>query len=172
MTAKKKRNLQTNNLKEELAKILQLSNQVRFATTDKLDQAARAERANLAKQVLHAAFRLYNSNSQVPEAHAAWKNAAYLFERARQEAYPPNFSQDWLQLKQGNPDGLETAVAFLEADPWFFGSGYAKADLIRLINRIELTYPYRKRLQRVVLATIEKHDRREFRSYCRLAKKD
>ncbi len=171
MTTKKKRDRQTNNLKEELAKISQLSSQVRFATTDKLDQAARAERANLAEQVLHEAFRLYNSNRQVPEAYAACKDAADMFERARQEAYTPDFSESYLQLKQGNPAGLETAVTFLESDPWFFGSGYAKADLIRLINRIELPRVYRKRLQNVVLLTIEKRDRREFRSYCRLAKK-
>jgi hypothetical protein len=36
-------------------------------------------------------------------------------------------------LKERNSSGLATAVRFLEADPWFFRSGYTKAELIRYL---------------------------------------
>lgn len=68
-----------------------------------------------------------------------------------------------------SPITLSTAVDFLESDPWFHGSGYIKANLIKFINRQELKPEWSKRLQKVVLAAVDREDRREFRSYCRLA---
>jgi hypothetical protein len=171
MTAKKRTDQLSKNLKDELNKLEQRGKSIRFDNDSRFEQAAMAERANEAQRILGEAFKLYNSNRQVPAAHEVWQNAAATFERARQEAYPPSFQEDWWRLKQGDPAGLETAISFLEADPWFFGSGYAKAELIRLINKCELSDVYRRRLQNVVLAVLETHDRREFRSYCRLAKK-
>jgi len=67
------------------------------------------------------------------------------------------------------PLSLSTAVEFLEADPWFHGSGYIKANLIKFINRQELAPRWTPRLQKVAVAAVDREDRREFRSYCRLA---
>ncbi|MGH9799633.1 MAG: hypothetical protein ACRD82_04650 [Blastocatellia bacterium] len=68
-----------------------------------------------------------------------------------------------------SPLVVPTAIEFLESDPWFHGSGYAKANLIKFINRQELKPEWSKRLRKVVLAAVDREDRREFRSYCRLA---
>lgn len=62
-------------------------------------------------------------------------------------------------------------IEFLEKDQWTFGSGYAKADLIRLIRKLDLNHTQAERLRRVVLAVVDGRDRREFRHYCRLARK-
>jgi hypothetical protein len=70
-----------------------------------------------------------------------------------------------------SPLTVPTAIEFLESDPWFHGSGYIKANLIKFINRQELKPDWSKRLQKVVLAAVDREDRREFRSYCRLAHK-
>jgi hypothetical protein len=85
--------------------------------------------------------------------------------------YPPRFRRDVERLSNRDPSGLGSAVKFLEADPWFFRSGYAKAEIIKLINRVDIPEQYASRLRRVALQIIDKGDRREFRSYCRLAHK-
>ena len=66
---------------------------------------------------------------------------------------------------------MATAVKFLEADPWFDGSGYTKAELIRRITRVALPQVVAERLLQIVVATVDRRDRREFRQYCRLARK-
>jgi hypothetical protein len=65
--------------------------------------------------------------------------------------------------------GVDAAIEFLEKDEWTFGSGYAKADLIRLLRKLDLNPNQAERLRRVVLAVVDGRDRREFRHYCRLA---
>jgi len=72
-------------------------------------------------------------------------------------------------LAAGHAQFVETAIAFLEADPWFFRSGYEKQELIRHLKRTRLGPVQQERLGRVVLAAIDGRDRVEFRHYCRLA---
>jgi hypothetical protein len=64
---------------------------------------------------------------------------------------------------------LDSAIAFLEADPWFFGSGYLKADLLKIITQVELSHLQLARLRKVVVDIVDKRGGREFRWYCRLA---
>ena len=94
-----------------------------------------------------------------------------MFRTAIARAYAPAFWEEYEHLKEGKPSSILTAVKFLEADPWFVGSGYTKAELIRRITRIELSQATAERLRQVVLAAVDHHDRREFRQYCRLARK-
>ena len=68
-------------------------------------------------------------------------------------------------------DAVETIVRFLEADVYCHRSGYAKADVIRALKRSSnLDEATRERLRSVVLNVVEGPDRREFRSYVRLAR--
>lgn len=67
--------------------------------------------------------------------------------------------------------GVDSAIKFLEKDEWEFGSGYVKADLIRLLKKLNLKPDEAARLRRVLLAVVDGRDRREFRAYCRLANK-
>ena len=60
-------------------------------------------------------------------------------------------------------------MQFLEADPYYFRSGYHKVDMIKQLCRRSLSPDHKKRLQQVVLNQIRDHDKREFRAYCRLA---
>lgn len=63
----------------------------------------------------------------------------------------------------------EIAILFLEADPWFFRSGYLKVELIRSLKRATLSERDVMRLGFVLLRAVDRRHRREFRSYCRLA---
>lgn len=65
--------------------------------------------------------------------------------------------------------GIESAIVFLEEDPMFFRSGYLKADLLKILSRVELKHSQMTRLRKIALAIVDKKDCREFRWYCRLA---
>lgn len=128
-----------------------------------------ANRAEQARLLCHDAFALYQREKNRVEEKAVWSEAATLFRQSVLQAYPENFWEAFESLKQRDSTHLDAAINFLENDPWFFGSGYVKADLIRFICRLNLSTPDCLRLQQVVLAAIDLRDRREFRWYCKLA---
>lgn len=134
-------------------------------------QRERAERAEKARLLCHESHRFSGRLAGSSEARQVWIAAAALFHKAVDQAYPFGFWENFELLRVGNSSALPMAVEFLEADPWFFRSGYVKADLIRFITQIELKQVYVSRLQQVVVDAICSRDRREFRSYCRLARK-
>jgi hypothetical protein len=76
-----------------------------------------------------------------------------------------------IQRAGTDPDARETLVRFLEADVYCDRSGYVKADVIRALTRIELDVRTTGRLRSVVLDIVDGVDRREFRSYVRLARR-
>ena len=125
----------------------------------------RGEAARLAHATVNAAFRAHVRERE-PDRYAAllkefWeKTAAALPSSDR--AFMPG-------LANGHVRFVETAITFLEADPWFFRSGYEKQNIIRHLKRARLTEAQRMRLARVVLAVIEGRDRIEFRHFGRLA---
>ena len=86
-------------------------------------------------------------------------------------AYPRTFSHSQNRLRAHDPSGLEDAVSFLEADPFFDCTGYRKEYLIRLLRDINISESYAERLRAVVLSLVDRRDGREFRAFCRLARK-
>jgi hypothetical protein len=75
------------------------------------------------------------------------------------------------RLHDGDLSGVETLVRFLEADVYCDRSGYMKADVIRILTRADLDEATLARLRTVALAAVDGFDRREFRSYIRLARR-
>jgi len=62
-------------------------------------------------------------------------------------------------------------VRYLEADPWTFGSGYAKATLFRRLRRAEVDEAQAQRLRAVLLHHVDVGNRWEFREACSLARR-
>ncbi len=112
--------------------------------------------------------RQFPVNEDLPRASAT---AQQLWYAAMEAAYPDGFWEDVRKRRTGDAASLESVVSFLEADPYFFRSGYTKAWLIRGIKPPMLTPAYQKRLQQVVLALVDKRDDRDFRAFCKLARK-
>jgi uncharacterized protein (TIGR02996 family) len=135
------------------------------------DQAERAAEAAEARRLFHEVLRLSEARRGDPQLTALYVEARTRAHAAEQAAWPPGFWEDFGRLRSGDAAALETAVAFLEADPWFFRSGYAKESLIRFLCRLELAPEHVDRLRKVVLAAVDGRHRREFRRYCRLARK-
>lgn len=98
------------------------------------------------------------------------RRALNRFYAAITAAYPPHFWEDVDRLKAGEAAAAETAIRFMEDDPWFFRAGYAKQKLARYLKRVPLTAAQQKRLQSVALAIVNKRATHEFREYCRLAR--
>jgi hypothetical protein len=74
-------------------------------------------------------------------------------------------------VQSGDATAVETLVRFLEADVYCHRSGYLKADAIRFLTRAGFDGESERRLRDVVLAVVDDFDRREFRSYVRLARR-
>ena len=58
-------------------------------------------------------------------------------------------------LVRGEPASIEEAIVFLERDPYFFRSGYARERVARQLARMNLTPPQRARARTVVLSTVD-----------------
>jgi len=135
------------------------------------EQARMAARAREAQELVHEAFRIYGRQQNKDKERELWLQAVDNFNCAISEAYPPGFWKAYEQLKVKDIEGLEIAITFLENDPWFFRSGYVKQELITLICRLPITSKQQKRLASVVFKAIHSRDRREFRMYCKLARR-
>jgi hypothetical protein len=125
----------------------------------------RGEAARLAHGAVNRAFEQHVRERE-PDRYAALLKD---FREKTAAALPSTDPAFMPALAKGHARCIETAIAFLEADPWFFRSGYEKQNIIRHVKRAQLSLTQRLRLARVVLAVIDKGDRVEFRHYGRLA---
>ncbi len=112
----------------------------------------------------------------VGQRYAVYQKYADLYFRPQplsQEAarYSWDFWRDIELLRGGDSSQAESAIAFLEADPWFHGSGYAKVKMIRYLKPATLTQSCVTRLQAVVVAMVKQRNGQDFRAFCRLARK-
>ena len=74
-------------------------------------------------------------------------------------------------LSAGNADAKESAIKFLEFDPYYYRSGYIKSKLLVRLKHIKLTASEIKRLQKVVCnAILSPLPKSEFKYYARLLK--
>jgi hypothetical protein len=128
-----------------------------------------AEELQKLHQRIHEEF---SHRSESPERMAAWKEAARVFHESYDRlAFPGGIAREFELLKAGDPTAIEMAVRFLEADPWYFRSGYHKADFLRLLRKHALSDDQSSRLRDVILKRVRGRPVREVRSYCRFAPK-
>lgn len=129
------------------------------------------EAAERAHREFRSAWRVHQRDMGDDELLRKADAARELFMYTLERAYPAGFWEEMGELQAGKAMDLEKYLAFLEADPFFFRSGYAKSEVIRGLKRAALTAEQMSRLRNVVLSVIDKGFRREFRDYCRLARR-
>lgn len=134
------------------------------------DQLFMAERVEHCRILNRDAVKVYRASKNGHTEKLLWEETAELFHRSWNEAFPPYFWEDFEILKNGDREGLSAALKFLEADPWFFRSGYVKADLLRYIKKLTLTENEIARVERILLHIVDTRDAREFREYCNVAR--
>jgi hypothetical protein len=101
---------------------------------------------------------------------AAWKNACYEFHRDFGGLFFPGGVDAWSAFISGTGTDVEPVIAFLEADPWSFRSGYHKQILWNRLKRTFLTAREIQRLETVALSYLEKRVRWEFWHMARFAR--
>lgn len=110
--------------------------------------------------------------SEGDQQKASWQEACRAFFASYDRlAFPGGLSQEFDLLRVGDPGAIEMAVQFLEANPWYFRSGYHKADILKLLKRLPLSGDQCARLRRVILERVQGRPVREMRAYGRLAPK-
>lgn len=117
-------------------------------------------------------YRCLPDRDRSEEGLHRWREACARFHDSYSKlAFPGGLARVYADLPRGDRAVIEDAIRFLETDPYFFRSGYLKGDLLRYLGRASLD-PYQEdRLRAVVLARVSGPSRREFRRYCRLARR-
>jgi len=83
---------------------------------------------------------------------------------------PLEFWRAYQRMRDSRATDWEVLIAFLERDPYTFGSGYRKQYILRKLKRAPLTEPQKERLRAMLLKQVSAPPRREIREYCRLAR--
>jgi hypothetical protein len=100
---------------------------------------------------------------------AAYRALLDDFRRAGGIAYDPELEALPGRIDAHDPVAINTAIAFLDADPFAFRTGYYKARLLRRLKRAQLSDRQRAALRIVLRQVVDGRDRREFRLYGHLA---
>lgn len=131
--------------------------------------ASRAQAVETARRACIDATGGRSEKRRTDAMRAAFAEAGRNFQAALAAAYPPNFWSDFDKLKSGDPDGVDAALEFLEADPVFFRSGYTKSKLATVLRRVALTPEQRDRIKDAILNMIDRRDGREYREIWKLS---
>jgi hypothetical protein len=125
-----------------------------------------AELEKLNERVLELSRRRKDS----PEATAAWREAAQAFHANYDRlAFPGGLAREFELLRNGDREAIELAVRYLEANPWYFRSGYHKAVILKFLKRHPLTQEQCARIREVILERVRGKPVREMRAYGRIA---
>ena len=135
------------------------------------DQTERGRAEQAAREAYNRSWQIYKVRLDDPEARTLHEQAVKQWRAALGRLYSPEFEKAYGLVRDADPAGLETTIRFLEEDPICFRSGYIKADLLRFITRFDMSAQDAARLRSVILSVVDRRDGREFRAYCRLARK-
>ena len=114
--------------------------------------------------------------TQKAEDIARWENAVRAWKAYSGFGEDTKFyffeSRDFLSaIAAGNADAKESAIRFLEFDPYYYRSGYIKSKLLVRLKNIKLSASEVKRLQKVICnAIVSQQPKCEFKYYARLLK--
>ena len=91
-----------------------------------------------------------------------WEQACAAFHKAYPDLFFPGGSNGWGAFLARDPGMREAAIEFLEADPWFFRSGYLKQTIWTRLKQSLLSVEELQRLEAVALAYLAKQAYLEF----------
>lgn len=112
--------------------------------------------------------RTYEARDGSEKADQAWALVAERFGAATRAFYAP-FTGLGRAIRTGERDAIDSAVRFLEADPWCFRSGYLKAELMTALASAPLRDDDKRRLRGVVLNRVRRREPGLLRPTGRLA---
>ena len=150
------------------------------------EQSARLHRRKEFLAELHQRGNwLANGPAQPPDWVRPWsdyferlgKDPAYRalsaeIEAARAALHSAEFEDGIERLRLGESgEPADWVIAYLEADPWYFRSGYLKASLSRWLRQVTLSEGQRDRLRAAILDNLPKGPRLDFTETRKLARR-
>jgi hypothetical protein len=102
----------------------------------------------------------FRSDSDASRAN--WSAACAEFHQRYTELFFPGGTEAWNCFLRGESVYIENALAFLEADPWCFRSGYQKQIIWNRFKRLLLSEKELERLERIARSYLPKKVRWEF----------
>lgn len=124
-----------------------------------------AEEINRLKKAINDTFKHRKTDEQ------AWHRATQEFHAAYDRlAFPGGLEEGLERLKQHDLSTVELAVIYLEANPYYFRSGYNKEKIAQFLKKAPLTDDQKQRLLDVIAAAAQDKDQRKLRVYNALAK--
>jgi hypothetical protein len=101
-------------------------------------------------------------------AHVVAADRAY--DELSRNASPPSPGDLLKGLTEGDSTAIESAVTWLEADPFALHTGYLKQKIMGRLCRAEMSSMQQERLRNVLLRVTSRGPRHEFRDACKLAR--
>jgi hypothetical protein len=126
---------------------------------------SRAEIVSAAEQLrsLHQSLLDTHARSSLSrQAREEWSNACMKFHEEYSNLFYPGGDERFDAFLRGDSAEIETAIMFLEVDPYFFRSGYLKQIVWDRLKQFELSSPQRTQLEAVAIAYLQKRIRLEF----------
>lgn len=118
--------------------------------------------------LLHARIaETYRFRDRGPEQWAQWENACEEFNNRFDQLSYPEGAAGLVKVKAGDAGAIDSAILFLEADPYHFRSGYVKEYLWRALARCALSAKERERVLDIAFARLNQQIRREYWYMCR-----
>lgn len=135
------------------------------------------KKEELKKQILQNSQKIEALVKAVKEASQqrnqnpqAWQQAADAFKKSYDIlAFPGGWEQAQQLLQKEDPAIIETAIVYLEADPYFHRSGYIKEEILHILKRISLSKEQIAQLQTLILTALQTSTDRVYKAYCKLA---
>lgn len=113
-------------------------------------------------------FQLFHEQPEMSSPPAVQARAEY--SSAWEAVVRPQFLDRLRHGSRSSPD-IETAIAYLEIDPWHFHSGYIKEELARILRGVALKALQRHRVGEAIVAALQKGKREDLKEYARLARR-
>lgn len=124
-----------------------------------------------ARALIHNTFKGLRDRSNLEDPGTkAWLAALDQFGAAMTNVYHGSLRSYYAGAIEADAMASEDLLAFLEADPYFFGSGYMKEKALTLLKRRNLKPSFQRRLIDVIVDATRRPQRREFLYYCRAAR--
>lgn len=106
----------------------------------------------------------YPQGSRSPARRQQWEDACSDFHAQYDQLFFPGGGDAWAGFMSGHPSGrhVESALAFLQADPWYHRSGYHKQVVWNRFKRIFLAAQEKAVLEQIALQYLGRRVRWEF----------
>lgn len=114
---------------------------------------------------IHRSFR---ERGKGAAARQRWQDAGAAF-RSYRSPMAPHVDAAMRAERYDEPTQRAFVLRFLELDPRYFGSGYAKEAMLPRLARTALDVGEGDRVRAILLDAAERRGGREFRRYCRVA---